>query len=165
MRKSPAKKVTVEDATARLELLCARSEHCRYELQEKLRRWEIAPEDSEKILSSLEERRFFCDSRFAAAFVRDKMLYNRWGRMKIVMALRAKRIDSSDIEDAFAEVEQPDYERVARDFLTAKARSVKEGFTYEGRTKLYRAGLSRGFESSLVSSIVKDPATWGLDDE
>lgn len=158
-------RISEEMATQRLESLCVRGEHCRYELEEKLRRWGFVTEERDKILDSLEERRFFDDRRFAAAFVRDKMLYNRWGKMKIRIALSAKRIDRSLVEEALEDIDEEAYRESARSFLTAKARTVREGNTYEGRTKLYRAGLSRGFESSLVASIVKDPATWGVEND
>lgn len=154
------KQITKEVATQRLETLCVRGEECRFDLREKLRRWGIAPSDAEAILDSLEDRRFFSDARFATAFAHDKLLFNRWGKMKITMALRAKRIPSSLISDALDELSDEDYERVLREFLIAKARSIKEGDTYEGRTKLYRAAMSRGFDSSLISRLIKADEIW-----
>lgn len=159
------KRISEDIARQRLESLCVRGEHCRYELEEKLRRWGFFPGEREKILDAMERARFFDDARFTAAFVRDKVLYNRWGRMKIAVALGAKRIDRSLMDEAFDEIPEEEYIDAARQFLTAKARSVKEGFTYEGRTKLYRAGIARGFESAIVSSIVKNPTTWGIEEE
>lgn len=156
-----SKKISKEEARGRLELLCVRGEHCRHELQEKLRKWGFYSSEIGEILDSLEERRFFDDSRFAESYARDKLLYNRWGRIKIAMGLRAKRIDSSIIAEALAGIDQQEYEQSARDFLQAKARSVKEGYTYEGRTRLYRAGLGHGFESGLVARIVRDQTIWG----
>jgi regulatory protein len=157
------RKITKRIATQRLENMCVRGEHCRYELQEKLRTWGIFPVDAEAILESLESRRFFDDHRFAAAFVRDKLLYNKWGQLKIIIGLKAKRIDPDIIQEAIDEIDPDEYSRIAREFLTAKAKTIKQGYTYEGRTKLYRAGLSRGFASQIVAPIVKDPSTWGYE--
>lgn len=162
------KQISKEVAIQRLETLCVRGEQCRYDLQEKLRRWGIFPSEWEEILDSLEERRFFSDSRFAAAFAHDKMLFNRWGKMKITMALRAKRIPSSLIREALDELSDEEYERTLREFLQAKARSIpnltlpdnpsaeERQLNYEARTKLYRAALSRGFESPLISRLLKE---------
>lgn len=154
------KQITEEEAQARLEQLCVRAEHCSHELREKLRKWGILPDVAERILDSLADNKFYDDSRFATAFTRDKLLYSRWGKMKIAAALRMKRIPASIIATAADEIDDDEYLSAARSFLTAKARSIHEGYTYEGRTKLYRAGLARGFESSLITPIVKDPATW-----
>jgi regulatory protein len=153
------KKITKEVALQRLETLCVRAEHCGFELQEKLRKWGLFGSEAEELLQSLAQRRFYDDARYASAFVRDKLQYNHWGRMKIMLGLRAKRVDSAIISEALDEIDQEEYEQVARDVLAAKARSIKDLDTYEGRTKLYRAGLSRGFESQLVARIVKEIAT------
>lgn len=157
----PKKRISEELALQRLETLCVAGEHCRHELMEKLRKWGFLSGECDDILQSLESRRFFDDSRFASSFVRDKLLYNYWGRMKISVALRGKRIEADIIEEALDEIDPDEYEEVARNFLTAKARSIKEGNCYDGRTRLYRYGVSRGFESALVARIVKSPATWG----
>jgi len=159
------KRISEATALQRLETLCVRGEHCRHELQEKLRRWGFFPAESESILESLGKRRFFDDRRYAAAFVRDKLLYNKWGKLKISISLRAKRINPDIISEALEEIDPEEYERIAREFLYARAKSIKEGFTYEGRTKLYRAGLSRGFDPQLVAGIVKNPSTWNRDED
>lgn len=156
------KRISEETARQRLETLCVRGEHCRFELGEKLRRWGFFPSEAEKILDGLEERRFVDDRRFAASFVRDKLLYNHWGRLKISIALRGKRIPSGVIAEALDGIDNEEYERVAESFLRSKARGIKEGYSYEGRNKLYRAGLSRGFESAIVARYVKLRSTWGL---
>ena len=142
-------------ALSRLETLCARAERCRYELEQKLRLWGISPSDRDRILECLERGRYFDDSRFAAAFTRDKALYARWGRRKIEAALRLKRISSADIADAAGELDEDEYRSAMLDALAAKARSIKEGDTYEGRTKLYRFGLSRGYEPSLLAAALR----------
>lgn len=161
----PKKRISEEVALQRLETLCAAGEHCRHELMEKLRKWGTTAEEAARILKSLEENRFLDDSRFASAFVRDKLLYNHWGRIKIGLALRAKRIDPDIIDEALDEIAPEEYEEIAREFLAAKAKTVKEGNCYDGRTRLYRYGLSRGFESPLVARIVKATSTWGEEED
>lgn len=161
----PQKKIiSEENALLRLESLCVAGEHCRYELSEKLYKWGLSTDASQRILESLEDRKFFNDRRFASAFVRDKLLYNKWGRMKIMMAMRAKRLSSEIISEALEEIDEEVYENVAREMLIAKAASIKEGNTYEGRTRLYRTGITHGFESSIVAKIVKAPSTWQEED-
>lgn len=154
------KSITPQEAQGRLELLCVRAEHCRHELAEKLHKWGIFGDTAEKILDDMAQRRFFDDARFAQAYVRDKLLYSKWGRLKISAQLRAKRIPTSVISEALDTLDPEEYTRVARDFLTAKARTIKDGLTFEGRTRLYRAGLARGFESSVIAPIVKSPSIW-----
>ena len=155
-----SKTITSEQARMRLENLCARSEHCEWELREKLLRWNISQCDIESILAELRESRFYDNRRFASAYVRDKMIYNRWGRRKIAVGLMAKRIPRDIITDALCEIEDESYREGLLTLMRAKATRIDEGNTYEGRTKLFRAVASRGFEPSLITDIIRNERIW-----
>ena len=158
------KLISAENALMRLEALCSRSEHCEWELREKLRGWGVGIPDAETILATLHKARYYDDERFARAFARDKLIYNRWGRRKIALALRAKRVDDDVVADALDEIDNEEYVSVLNAMMKARAKVIKEGDTYEGRAKLYRAAVSRGFESQLVSKIIRAGGLWP-DDE
>ncbi len=49
----------------------------------KLSLWGIENDDAEKIIEILIKENFINEARFAAAFVRDKFKYNKWGKIKI----------------------------------------------------------------------------------
>mgnify|MGYP001032491233 CR=1 FL=1 len=147
--------ITPEKALERLESLCARSEQASGELLRKLRSWGISGSKADEIISSLTDRRFVDDERFAGAFVRDKVRYARWGRRKIRQALYQKGIASEIISKALAEIDEDEYESVLAAILSAKARTAYDITTYEGRTQLYRHGLSRGFEPDLVARLLR----------
>lgn len=149
--------MTTDNALMRLQDLCARSEHSEGELREKLWRWGIGQADSDRILQKLRSGKFVDDRRFAYAFCRQKLIFNRWGRKKIALALMAKRVDRNIAAEALDALDETEYSGVLLSAMRAKARQIKEGNTYEGRTKLYRAMISRGFESPLVSAEIKNP--------
>ncbi len=154
------KQISKENARMRLENMCARSEHCEWELKEKLKGWMISPSDAEEILSALRKARFYDDRRFASAYVRDKMMYNRWGRRKIAYGLRGKRIAREFIDEALDAVDEQAYREILLDFLRSKARAIKEGNTFEGRTRLFRAAASRGYETELVAKYIRSAVIW-----
>ena len=137
-----------------------RSEQCSYDLRRKLFNWGVSADASDKIINRLIAEKFVDDERFSTAFVRDKYRFSGWGRMKIMTHLAAKRISKSVAENALEAINAEEYAEVALKALKARARALKEGNTYEGRTKLYRFGVSRGFETSLVSSLIKSGAVW-----
>ena len=147
---------TPDEALIRLEDLCARSEQCVEEIRRRLYMWQICRNDAEKIVKSLVQRRFVDDTRYAAAFVRDKYRFARWGRLKIEMALRQKRIDSTIIADAIAGIDDDEYRDALMHIIAAKAKTMDEPYTYENRMRLMRFALSRGFESSLVAIAIKN---------
>lgn len=152
---STPKVIAPEKALIRCEELCARAERCEHELREKMRAWCIDSRDIEAIINSLTTRRFLDDSRFARAFVRDKYRFARWGRRRIAMALRQKRIDSDVIDEALEEINQDEYTAVLRSLLKAKAAHMDRPLSYDDRMKLLRFAVARGFETQLVSSLLR----------
>lgn len=148
--------LTVSEAQARLEELCVRAERCEYELREKLRRWGVSASDSSAIIQNLVKHKFVDDARFARAYIHDKIIFARWGKRKVYQSLLQKRIASDIIREALQSVDKDQYTSNLRDFFKGKIKErpeLKESF--EGRTKLFRYAISRGYEPSLASELLK----------
>ncbi|MDE6464551.1 MAG: RecX family transcriptional regulator [Muribaculaceae bacterium] len=158
MRKQ-ARQVTPEEAIVRLETLCVKAERCRRELAQKLRQWRIEPERGEAILDSLQQRRFYDDARFARAFVRDRFRFSHWGRRKIVAELRARGIAADTLAAALEEIEPEAYEASARAIIRRRLEQTPDSDTYEGRTRVFRHAVSRGYEPDLVARILRSVAS------
>ena len=150
------KTVTPQQALVRLEELCARAEHSSGEMRQKLRRWCIAPTDADKIVESLVSRRFIDDSRFAGAYVRDKVEYGGWGRRKIALGLYQKGVARDIISDALDRIDPEHYESRLREIIDRKRRSTADADTYDGRTRIFRHAASRGFEPDLIAKILRE---------
>ncbi len=154
------KPLTPQQALARLQDLCSRSEQCSADLAKKMHGWGISSGNIEKILALLVRDRFVDDNRFAAAFACDKYRFAGWGKIKIARQLASKNIDRTIISAALHEIDDEEYSAIALRALKAKTRSIKEGNTYDGRTKLFRFGVTRGYETSLISDIIKNGNVW-----
>lgn len=153
----PKKEITPAQALARMEDLCARSEQSSFEIRKKLTNMRMPASTINKIVESLVDRRYIDDRRYAVAFARDKYRFSRWGRLKIKRALLLGHISSVFIDEALEEIDETSYLEILTGLLRAKARTIKEGNTFEGRTKLYRFAIARGFESQLIAAIIKNP--------
>ena len=148
------KEVTEQGAYLQLAQLCARSEHCQHDLTEKMRRWGMTEEAQARVMQRLVSERYVDDERYARAFVKDKILYNKWGRRKVEQALWTKRI-SDDIRTAvLAEVDDEQYLSVLRPLLKQKRRSIKAASDYELNQKLVKFALSRGFTYDIIRQCV-----------
>lgn len=145
-------------AASRLEALCARSEQCTFDLSRKLAGWGVPSSEAQSILQSLEAQGFVDDARYAVAFVRDKYRFSRWGVYKIRMHLSARRISTADIESALRAIDRDEYYRLLLSALRARARTLspEELGTPEGRLRLMRFAISRGYESALVSRAIRE---------
>lgn len=151
------KTMTEEQALSRLAALCARGEHCRGELHEKLRRWGLDEDVRDRVVAELVAKRYVDDERFARAFVHDKLEYNGWGRRKLEQALRMKHVAQTVIDAALADCETDDYVEKLRPLLDQKRRSTKAANERELNMKLIRFALSRGFTYDQISECLNTP--------
>ena len=144
------KEVTEQGAYLQLAQLCARAEHCQHEMLEKMRRWEMSDEAQARVMARLVKERYVDDERYARAFVRDKIRYNKWGRRKVEQALWQKRIDEDIRQQVLDEVDDEEYLSVLRPLLKQKRRSTKAASDYELNQKLVRFALGRGFTYDVI---------------
>lgn len=145
---------TEQDAYLTLAALCAQAEHCQYEMLEKMRRWEL-PEDAQaRVMQRLVSERYVDDERYAQAFVKDKIRYNKWGRRKVEQALWQKRIDETIRQRVLDEVDDDEYISVLRPLLKQKRQSTKANSDYELNQKLMRFALGRGFTFDIIRQCI-----------
>lgn len=137
----------------RLSVHCSRSERCRYDIRILLRRWGIGEKDSEQLLQQLTENGFLNEKRYAGALVHDKVVLERWGRIKVAHLLRQKGIAEPDITDAFNALDMEWYRKMICDELMKKRRTLK-GDAREMDARLIRFGASRGYEMEFIMPLV-----------
>ena len=113
------KTITPEEAYIKLSALCASAEHCSGEMIEKMQRWEIPAKDQARIVEELIEKQFIDDERYCRAFVKDKIIYNKWGRRKIEQALYMKHIDKGIQQRVLDEIDPSEYVEILRQLLRA----------------------------------------------
>ena len=146
--------MTYEMALQRLSALCASAEHWEYEMTEKMRKWEVEESARERIMEYLRKAKFVDDERYARAFVKDKIKYNKWGRRKVEQGLWAKHIAEDIRQRVLDEVDESQYKSVLTDLLKSKRRSIKAANDYEMNRKLIKFALSRGFDYSIVRHCI-----------
>lgn len=148
------KKMTEQEAFARLSALCAAAEHCSYEMEEKMRRWELEEDCIRNVMEKLVAEKYVDDSRYCRFFVKDKLRYNKWGRHKIEQALFAKRIPEGIRRQALDEIASDEYAEILRPLLAGKRKTTKAASEYEMNGKLIRFAMSRGFDMDVIRRCI-----------
>ena len=143
-----------KEAYLTLAALCAQAEHCQWEMLEKMRRWEVPEEAQARVMQRLVKERYIDDERYAQAFVKDKIRYNKWGRRKVDQALWQKHIDEDIRKRVLDEVDDDEYLSVLRPLLKQKRKSTKANSDYELNQKLMRFALGRGFTFDIIRQCI-----------
>ena len=148
------KQMSALEAFGRLTAFCAAGEHCLTEVRERLRRWNVAPDEAETLVRRLVEEQYVNEERYCRAFINDKVRFARWGRLKIAQALRQKQIASSLYLPLLDEFDEAIYSEQLRRLLEAKQREVKGRNAYERKVKLVRFALGRGYEMDMIRRFI-----------
>lgn len=133
---------------------CSKSEHCKYDVLQKLYEWRVDESEHEEIISRLVDERFIDENRYAIAYAKDKFAFNKWGRVKISMMLKAKRIGSADIDEALSSIDDDKYFETLKALIDQQRPKVKAKSDYELNAKLFKFALSHGYESGIISSLL-----------
>ena len=167
MPQNVKKTKTPDQAYESLCRLCARAEKASGDALRLMRGWGLDETQGREVLDRLCRERFIDDSRYAAAFVREKMRFSGWGAYKIRSALAAKRIDKSIIDEALREFGPSDRESSAvrlGEQLARRLRTARHDDPRKVRAALMRYGLSLGYDYETVMESV-DNVTRSIPDE
>jgi len=148
------KEITEKIALQKITKVCATKEYCIAEVKDKLGNWGLTNEETERILEFLLKEKFVDESRYCDAFIHDKLHYNKWGRLKISHFLFQKRIPSNMIDSHLNKINLDTYKSILISLLRSKKKNIKASDDFELKNKLFRFGLSRGFESELIQECL-----------
>ena len=145
-----------KEALKKAEAYCSAAERCRSEVVAKLSgRDGLGAESIDGIVEHLVKEGFLDESRYAAAFVHDKLRFCKWGRIKIKAALINKGVPRDIIQRTLDDIDSREYNEVLRSVLASKMRGLRFSSDYERSAKLMRFAVQRGFEPSLVAGILE----------
>ncbi len=150
MQTEPENKPLYKKALSSLTRLSSRKEMCQWEAMEKLRNAGLSESDCLTALSYLIQNRYIDDTRYAEAFVNDKIRFQKWGKTKIRQMLYAKHLSSATIDQALSAIDTSHYEEMMNTELLKKQKSLGGCHDAPSRAKLFRFGMSRGFDADFL---------------
>jgi regulatory protein len=133
---------------------CAKREYCVADVRRKaLQRLEFDAAAAEEVVSALVTDGFVDDRRYAAAYAREKSALSGWGPVKIRAALLARGVARDVVVEALSEVDPARASAKLEKVLEAKWRTLRDD--PQGRLKLIRFALSRGYDYEPVRPLVE----------
>ncbi len=134
---------------------CSRREMCRSEVKTRLLKTDLGEDEINQVLIELIKEKFIDETRFAKAFVHDKIAFQKWGIQKIKQALYYKGISQDNINEALEDINKEEYLEKFLAVAKAKRRTIKSETEYEKNQKLVRFLLSKGVNTDDVFKIIR----------
>jgi len=144
------KRLTIEQAKDKLEHYCAYQERCHSEVKQKLWTLGFWGDWAESVIEHLIDENFLDEERYVCSFVRSKFKYKKWGRRKILMKLKQKRISQRLIDHGFKEIDEEEYLQTLDVLIEKKRKVIREENPFKRNQKLANYLIQKGYEMDLI---------------
>ncbi|MRR20904.1 RecX family transcriptional regulator [bacterium] len=134
---------------------CSEREYCISDITALLVRWGADSEEMRGwIIERLVKEKFIDEHRYSRAFVLDHFRHSQWGRVKIGMALKQKRVDPAAVSSGMEAIGEEEYLELLQKILGDQRRKIKSTSSIDLKGKLLRHALGKGFESHMVYDAI-----------
>ena len=135
---------------------CDYQERYQQEVRDKLYSWGAKPDEVEQVLCQLVEQDYINEERFARAFARGKFRIKHWGKNKIRLELKFRKISEYCIKQGLLEISDAEYLETLKHVTEKQSQQLKsEKKSPLKQRKIASYVISRGFESDLVWENIK----------
>jgi regulatory protein len=150
------KQLSFQEGLIKLQRYCAYQERCHSEVQQKLYDLGVWKNDAENIIVKLIEDNYLNEERFAESYVHGKFTIKQWGKTKIKLKLKEKKVSDYLIKKALAQIDDADYLKTLEKLLAKKCKDYKTKYKgYELQAKLINFALSKGYEMEVVREVAE----------
>ena len=150
-----AEKKEREELLQRAMKACSGREYCISDITALLERWGTPEEETlHWVLDRLVKEKFIDEHRYSRAFVLDHFRHSHWGRVKINMALKQKRVDAAAIASGLQAISEEEYLEKLNSIISDQQKKIRAKNRLDLKGKLLRHALAKGFESHLVYDAI-----------
>ncbi len=150
------KSLTLNEIRDKLAKYCAYQDRCHWEVENRMREFNLIPEAWDEIIIYLIQHNFLNEERFAKSFARGKFYQKNWGRIKIKSELKKRKIPSKLIETGLNEIDENDYLQTLKNLFEKKKESLKnERESFKKKTKIRNYLLQKGYESEIITELLR----------
>ncbi len=148
--------LSVKELIQKLESYCAYQERCHREVETKLRSMTNDEDEIGEVIVHLLQNNYLNEERFARAFARGKNRIKHWGKSRITMELKQRKISDTIIKLALTEIDQDEYDSAFEALAERHWESIRETNIYKKRKKFCDFLLRKGYDSGKVYEVMKE---------
>lgn len=135
---------------------CGYRERCHEEVRYKLVELGARGEELEQLIEAMINANMLNEERYAKAYSRGKFRINKWGRSKIILGLKKKKVSEYCIRKGLQEIDDVEYENILHLLAKEKWEELKkEKHPVARKQKVIRYLVQKGFEYTLATEALK----------
>lgn len=140
------------DVVEKIMRYCAYQERCTSEVENKLNVLTDNVLERNKIMKMLVDDGFVDDRRYAEIFTKSKIHQQHWGRLKITLALKTKRIATEIINEVLSEIDEDEQIEILERLI--KSKKIEEQDIFKRRVKIVRYAMSKGYTRNQIEQVL-----------
>ena len=149
------KNYDVINAIERLKKYCVLQDKCKWDASQKMQTWKLNKKTQQNILELLIKEKYIDEERYAKSFCRGKFKIKKWGKLKIISALKRKYISVENINIGIKEINKNEYLETLEDLYQKKKKSTRIINTHIKNKRIAEFLINKGYESNLVWNKIK----------
>ncbi len=147
--------LTYSQALSQIKTYCAYQERCHSEVSEKLFSLGISANERDQIISQLITEDYLNEERFAIQFAGGKFRMKHWGKKKIELELKARKVSDYCIKKALRTIDNKEYEQTFYKLAEKKRLSLKsEKNIFTKKRKIRDYLIAKGFSANDIYSYL-----------
>ena len=141
---------TVNEIEFKLKQYCSYQDRCHNEVEKKLKTFDVISEVKEQIISNLISENYLNETRFCKSFVRGKFKIKNWGKRKITLELKSRKVSNYNLKEGLMEINEIDYLDKLENLFNKKLASLDHLSLINKKKKILSFLLYRGWETNLI---------------
>ncbi|MDA9373565.1 RecX family transcriptional regulator [Flavobacteriaceae bacterium] len=141
---------TVNEIEFKLKQYCSYQDRCHNEVEKKLKTFDVISEVKEQIISNLISENYLNETRFCKSFVRGKFKIKNWGKRKITLELKNRKVSNYNLKEGLKEINEIDYLDKLENIFNKKLASLDHLSLINKKKKILSFLLYRGWETNLI---------------
>jgi len=144
------KKLSFDEAKLKIASYCAYQERCQQEVRDKLYGYELVTPEVDDLIGFLITEGYLNELRFSKSFCGGKFRIKKWGKIRIQMELKKRKLSDNCIQKGLEEIEDQDYLNTLQILIKSKLKKHHENTAFEQRAKIAAFLTNKGYENELV---------------
>ena len=136
---------------------CAYQERTHDEVRLKLQKIDLLSNDAEQVIVKLIEENYLNEERFAKSYAGGKFRIKRWGKKRILIELKRRKLSEYSIRSAMKEIPDSEYKEALLKLAEKKKADLakKESNPSLVKKKLGFFLMQKGYEPELVWETIE----------
>ena len=141
---------TIKEIELKLKKYCSYQDRCHIEVENKLKNFNLIKEAKNQIIFNLINEDYLNETRFCENFVRGKFKIKNWGKIKIKMELKSRKISNININQSLKQIHEKEYLEKLDQIFEKKLTSLDGLSNDKKKKKIFSYLQYRGWETNLI---------------